>query len=321
MPLDPAAEAFLKTSAGQFGFPREAETDAHAAQDYLTRTRAALAAVAATANEPVSHVTDLTLPFGRSARIYRNEAAAPAPIVLYLHGGGWVVGGLEMNDSLCRRLVSLSGAVVVSLDYRLAPEHPYPAALDDCVDALAWVRENAPTLGGDQDSVSVAGTSAGGNLAAGLALLVRDRGLPPLAAQVLLYPVLDHRMDTYSYAAYGANYYLEAHQMRWYWRQYVGADLADVPGYAAPATVADLRRLAPALIVSAEYDPLRDEAEDYGSRLAAAGVPTRMIRVDGQLHGFLSFVGVMAAVDAAVVTIVEAMKQLWVCLPAQAREY
>jgi acetyl esterase len=311
MPLDPAAAAFLKTPAGQHGFPPEVETDPSAAREYLTRTRAALAAVTVTGKEPVDQVTDLTLPSGPVLRVYRNEAQRPAPIVLYFHGGGWVVGSPEMSDALCRRLVRLTGAVVVSLDYRLAPEHPYPAALDDCVDALRWVRENAQSLGGDASSVSVAGTSAGGNLAAGLALLARDRGLPPLAAQVLMYPVLDARMDTASYAAYGASYYLEARQMRWYWHQYVGADLSDIPGYAAPASVADLRGLAPALIVSAEFDPLRDEAETYAARLAAAGVLARMIRTDGQLHGFLGFVGQVPAVDAIVAVMARAMQQLW----------
>jgi acetyl esterase len=310
MPLDPAAAAFLQTPAAQQGFPPEVETDPSAAREYLTRTRAGLAAVTVTGKEPVDQVTDLTLPSGRVVRVYRNEAARPAPIMLYFHGGGWVVGSLEMSDALCRRLVR-TGAVVVSLDYRLAPEYPYPAALDDCVDALGWVRENAQTLGGDASSVSVAGTSAGGNLAAGLALLVRDRGLPPLAAQVLLYPVLDARMDTDSYAAYGAGHYLEGRQMRWYWHQYVGADLSDLPGYAAPASVADLRGLAPALIVSAEFDPLRDEAETYAARLGAAGVPTRMIRADGQLHSFLSFVGQVPAVDAIVAVMVRATQQLW----------
>ena len=311
MPLDPAAAAFLQTPAAQQGFPAEVETDPSAAREYLTRTRAGLAAVTVTGKEPVDQVTDLTLPSGRVVRVYRNEAARPAPVLLYFHGGGWVVGSPEMSDALCRRLVRRTGAVMVSLDYRLAPEYPYPAALDDCVDALGWVRENAPILGGDASSVSVAGTSAGGNLAAGLALLVRDRGLPPLAAQVLLYPVLDARMDTDSYAAYGARYYLEARQMRWYWHQYVGADLSGLPGYAAPASVADLRGLAPALIVSAEFDPLRDEAETYAARLAAAGVPACMIRADGQLHSFLSFVGQVPAVDAIVAVIVRAMQQLW----------
>jgi acetyl esterase len=311
MPLDPAAAAFLATPAGQQRFPAEVETDASAAREYLTSTRAGLAAVTVTGKEPVDQVTDLRLSGGRRLRVYRNIAAVPAPTVLYLHGGGWVVGSPEMSDPLCRRLVNLTGAVVVSLDYRLAPEHPYPAALDDCVDALTWVRGNAQLLGGEAGAVTVAGTSAGGNLAAGLALLVRDRGLPPLAAQVLLYPVLDARMDTPSYAAYGTGYYLQARQMGWYWHQYVGADLAGVPGYAAPAGVADLRGLAPALIVSAEFDPLRDEAETYADRLAAAGVPTRMIRADGQLHSFLSFVGQVPAVDAAVAEIARAMHQLW----------
>jgi acetyl esterase len=316
MPLDPATREFLATS-GSAGFPAAAETDRSAAREYLTRTRAALAAVTGTVKEPVDQVTELTLPAGRAVRVYRNSAVGPAPVVLYFHGGGWVVGGLEMNDPLCRRLVSLTGAVVVSLDYRLAPEHPYPAALDDCVDALAWVRANAPALGGDAGCVSVAGTSAGGNLAAGLALLVRDRALPPLAAQVLLYPVLDARMNTSSYAAYGTSYYLEAAQMRWYWRQYVGTDAAEIPGYAAPAGVTDLRGLAPALVVSAEFDPLRDEAEIYGARLAAAGVPTRMIRADGQIHSFLSFVGVRTAVDAAVAEMGRAIRHLWAGGPAE----
>jgi acetyl esterase len=320
MPLDPAVEAFLATATAQGGFPPEVEADASAARDYLTTTRAALAAVTVTGKEPVDQVRDLQLPSGRALRVYRNSAPTPAPILLYLHGGGWVVGGLEMNDPLCRRLVRLTGAVVVSLDYRLAPEDPYPAALDDCVEALNWVRENASTLGGDAGNVSVAGTSAGGNLAAGLALLVRDRDLPPLAAQVLLYPVLDPRMDTSSYAAYGANYYLEARQMSWYWHQYVGADLAGVPRYAAPANVADVRGLAPALIVSAEFDPLRDEAESYANRLTAAGVPTRMIRVDGQIHSFLSFVGVMTTADAAVAAIAAAIKNLWAGMPAETTE-
>lgn len=220
-------------------------------------------------------------------RIYRPEGA-PSGLVCFFHGGGFVLCSLETHDELCRTLCRDSAAVVVSVDYRLAPEHRYPAAADDCYAALAWCAAEARRLGVDPARLAVAGDSAGGNLAAVTALRARDLGGPALCHQALIYPATHCRFDTDSYRDNAEGYFLTAEAMRWFWGHYLGDMARAAEPYACPAEAASLTGLPPATILSAEYDPLRDEAEDYGRALRAAGVDVRVQRYDGMIHGFVS---------------------------------
>ncbi|MDT4949006.1 MAG: acetyl esterase [Pseudonocardiales bacterium] len=310
MPLDQHVRRFLGENGARLGFPAGARDDPHRAAQYLARVRPTLNTPPAAEPEPVTDVHDETVHGGTAVRAYRGSPEPGRPILVYLHGGGWVSGGLEMNDALCRRLAALIDCVIVSVDYRLAPECPYPAALGDTVAAIAWSREHGERLGGDPSNVSVAGTSAGGNLAAAASLLSRDLGLAPLRLQLLLYPVLDVPTDNSSYVANAGGYLLEREQMEWYWDKYLPQRGANVPVYAAPGRSDDLAGLPPAIVVAAEFDPLRDEAESYAGRLQDSGVPTELILCEGMIHGFLSFLGAIPAADRAVELIADAVRTL-----------
>jgi len=209
-------------------------------------------------------------------------------VVLFFHGGGWVLGDLDTHDGLCRRLALASSAVVVSVAYRLAPEHPYPAAVDDAWDALGWVADHAGEIGGDPSLLAVAGDSSGGNVAAALALRARDRGGPTVGAQVLLYPPLDGRCDSPSYAARADDGgTITRTQMQWFWAQYAGG--ADVDDPLLSPLRADVAGLPPTLVVVAGFDPLRDDGRAYAGRLADAGVPVQLEEYPDTFHGFLGF--------------------------------
>jgi acetyl esterase len=220
-------------------------------------------------------------------RLYRPAHNSPLPALVYIHGGGWVVGDLEMHDDTCRLLANEARCIVVSVDYRLAPEYPFPVPLDDCWSALCWVNENLADRGWDGSTLAVAGSSSGGNLAAAVALRARNEGLP-LALQVLYYPALDSTMSTTSWRELGQGYFLSAAQMAWYWRQYAADDAVRRRPEVSPSHCGGVEAVASALIVTAEYDPLRDEGEAYAHALRAAGVPVRLWRFSGQIHGFLS---------------------------------
>lgn len=203
------------------------------------------------------------------------------PVLVFFHGGGWVYGDLDMADGFCRRLAATARVTVCSVDYRLAPEHPFPHPLDDAVLATAWAQEH---LSGGR-AVGVIGSSAGGNLAAATCLVARDRKGPSIGLQVLLCPVTNCAFDTPSYDENGVGKFLEADDMRWYWAQYLaGSGNPDDP-YASILR-ADHRLLPPALVITAEHDVLRDEGEDYAERLRAAGVSTTLRRFDGLIHAF-----------------------------------
>jgi acetyl esterase len=178
--------------------------------------------------------------------------------------------------------------VVVSVDYRLAPEHKFPAAAEDAYAATQWVADHADELGGDPDRIAVAGDSAGGNLAAVVALMARDRGGPPLRFQLLVYPVTDFSFDTDSYRENAEGYFLHRASMEWYWRQYLASDDDGIDPYASPLRADDVTGVPPAMVITAEYDPLRDEGEAYGRKLADAGVDVSIRRFDGMFHGFFS---------------------------------
>ena len=219
-------------------------------------------------------------------RSYRPHLAGPLPMTLYLHGGGFVIGDIAMTDAICRVLSLASGSLVISVDYRLAPETPFPGGLVDAAAALDWIHDNAGGLGGRPDRIAVAGDSSGATFAAALAQRSRHTG-PRIHHQLLIYPPLDDRCDTETFAEYAEGYLLTADLMRWYWRQYLRHPDHGHDPYAAPARQRNLRGLPPATIHTAGCDVLRAEAERYAAGLAAAGVPTELVDWPGQLHGFL----------------------------------
>jgi acetyl esterase len=252
------------------------------------------AMIAATTNpafpkHPVHEVADRTIPGPADAlpvRVFRPSAATGLPVILWFHGGGWVTGNLDTHDQLGRLLADHSGAVVVSVDYRLAPEAKFPAAADDCLAAYEWALEHADEVGGDATRIAIGGDSAGGNLAAVVALDARDRGLPQPKLQLLVYPVTDYEFDSAAMIDNAKGYFLEAEGMRWFWEHYArtAADYDD-PRFS-PLRASDLSGLAPAVVITAEFDPLRDQGEEYGKRLSNANVPTEVVRADGLIHGF-----------------------------------
>ena len=223
------------------------------------------------------------------------------PALLYLHGGGWVVGDLDGVDALCRALANRAQAIVISADYRLAPEHRFPAGLDDAGTVLAWMHARAASLGADPDRLAVGGDSAGGNLAAALARRARDDpgpGRPALCAQLLIYPALDGALATASAVELGEGYVLTRDQMRWYWDAYAPEGAARTPD-ASPLRAPDLAGLPPAVIVLAELDPLRDDGLDYAERLRSAGVEADVRVWPGMVHGFLRLRGMIDDAHAA----------------------
>ena len=245
-------------------------------------------------------------------RIYRPSTDDRLPVLVYAHGGGWVIGSLDSHDSVCRSLANAASAVVVSVDYRLAPEHPYPAPFDDCVAALQWAHTNATQFGGDGSRMAVAGDSAGGNLAAALALWARDNGGPGLAAQVLTYPVCNIAdPDTASFADNAEGYLLTAAWMNWFSDQYV-PDTADRANpYVSPAMAESHAGLPPALVFTAEYDPLRDDGTNYAKQLTDAGVATEHVNYEGQVHGFASQIDAMPDAQDAVDRAATFLKSNW----------
>ncbi|WP_446209965.1 alpha/beta hydrolase [Micromonospora sp. IBSANI012] len=223
-------------------------------------------------------------------RLYRPAAAGPVPALLYLHWGGFVIGGVDGVHHTCVRIADQVRALVVSVDYRLAPEHPFPAALDDCHAVLDWVAKEATELGVDADRIGVGGESAGGGLAAALCLAVRDRGGPALRHQCLLFPALDDRLDTVSARAFTDTPMWDRANALVSWGHYLRgrAGAADVPALAAPARATDLSGLPPAFVVACEFDPLRDEAIDYAHRLIQAGVRTELRYYPGTFHASIA---------------------------------
>jgi acetyl esterase len=282
--LDPQIAALIETLDAGFP-PVHTMTGAQARAAIRSRF------VPAAEPEPVAEVRDETIsgPGGEiPLRIYRPDSAGESPpILVYAHGGGFVFCDLDSHDELCRNITNRVAAVVVSVAYRLAPEHRWPAAADDFRAATEWAAHHASSLGGDPGRIVVGGDSAGGNLAAVTALMARDRGGPALAAQFLIYPVLAADFDNESYRLFGRGYYNPKPAMEWYWDQYVPAVTDRAHPYATPLN-ADLRGLPAAVLVIAGHDPLRDEALAYSAALEAAGVTVVRARFDGAVHGFMS---------------------------------
>jgi acetyl esterase len=241
--------------------------------------------------EEVTRVDDRLIPGTDGdipARVYTAHAAVGEAhgVLVWLHGGGWVIGDLDTADSTCRALANRAGCVVVSVDYRLAPEHPAPAALDDCLTALTWTVENFELLGIDASKVAVGGDSAGGNLAALLCQRVRAEFGPDIDFQLLVYPVTDLTLSHPSVDENAEGYFLTKATMEWFVGHYLG-DADPKSASVSPLHADDLTGLPPALVITAELDPLRDEGQAYAARLEEAGVPTRLLHYDGEIHGFV----------------------------------
>jgi acetyl esterase len=252
---------------------------------------------------PVRATEDLAVPGAGGelpARVYRPDEEGPVPTIVFFHGGGFVIGDVETHDNQCRTVCRAVGAVVLSVAYRLAPEAPFPAAVEDCLAAVRWAADHVGELGGDPERLVVAGDSAGGNLSAVVAQVARDEGGPRLAAQLLVYPGTDFAGEHPSRAENAEGYFLTASDIEWFGRHYVGAheDLADPR--LSPLRAADLSGLPPAVVVTAEFDPLRDEGEAYARALEAAGVPVVLRRYDGMIHGFFDLGALSPAAQAAI---------------------
>ena len=288
MPLDPQAQAYLDGLAAAGALPH----DQLSVEEARRLTEQGAAAVFGP-KDRVGSVVDRALPGPVRVRIYEPPGSErPLPALVYFHGGGWVVGSLDSHDGPCRALAARTPCVVVAVDYRLAPENRFPAAVEDAWAATAWVAEHAASIGADPRRIAVGGDSAGGNLAAVVALRARDHGLS-LALQLLVYPVTDRSFDTPSYRECASGYFLTLDSMRWFWDHYLGPDGDGADPEASPLRAADLAGVAPGLVVTAEYDPLRDEGEAYARRLEEAGVPVTLSRYDGMIHGFYRMAAAM----------------------------
>ena len=288
MPLDPNLRKFLdEAAAADPPMPAVGQLTPGQARELFGPATAQMAGTP----EPVAKVEDRQIPGPAGSlrvRVYTPQGKAPFPALVYFHGGGWVLCDVDTHDVPCRGLANRAGCVVVSVDYRLAPEHKFPAAPEDCYAATRWVAENATTIGADPARIAVGGDSAGGNLAAVVSLMARDRGGPPLVYQLLVYPVTNHDYNTLSYRENGEGHFLTTEMMVWFWNHYLNhADDGRHP-HASPLRAPDLRGLPPAMVITAEYDPLRDEGQAYAARLREAGVTVKLAHYDSMIHPFFS---------------------------------
>jgi acetyl esterase len=302
-----AAEHITPQRAGSV-FPPGVLEDARVAEDYLIDLRE-YSAPSSFSSPSVHRVSELRLDGGVLARVYEPRADIPSAVLIYLHGGGWVSGDLEAGDASCRFLSAQANMVVVNVAYRLAPESPFPAALDDGFAAMLWASHHAEEIGGRSDQLVVAGSSAGGNLAAAICLRARDQSGPVVSLQVLICPVLDSTMNTRSYLEFADGDPLSRAQMAWFWQQYVPDASSRTDPLASPHHASSLSGLPPALIVTAECDPLRDEAELYAERLQAAGVEAHVRRYPGEVHGFAASLGMRVAAESAHEWIVDGLRK------------
>ncbi len=292
MPLNPEYEEMLRQLAAMGG-PSLVEMPVAVGREMFRAMQAAAPAVEVAAVEDIS--AD-----GVPVRVYRPQGDGPFPVVMMFHGGGWVIGDLDTADCQSREVCRGAGVLVVSVDYRLAPEHGFPAAAEDCYSATKWAVTHAPEHGGEPSLLAVAGDSAGGNLAAVVAQMARDRHGPEIVFQLLVYPVTDGvNFDRPSYRDNADGYLLTAASMHWFWNHYAPTPQERRNPYASPLLANDLSGLPPALVMTAEYDPLRDEGEAYAHALTAAGVDARVIRYDGFIHGFLAHTQTIGATREA----------------------
>ena len=262
--------------------------------------------------EPVEKTEDCRVP-GPSGeipvRIYRSDVAGPLPVLVYYHGGGWVLGGIATHEAFCCSIANAAECIVVSVAYRLAPEYKYPAAADDAYAATKWVFEHAWRFDGDPQRIAVGGDSSGGNLAAVVALMARDRAAFRPVLQVLIYPITDFNLDRPSYRENADGYMLTREDMAWFWQCYLARSEDGYQPYASPLRAANLDGLPPALVITAQYDPLRDEGEAYAARLREASVPVVLTRYNGMIHGFIRRTARFDQARVAVNEMVSALKR------------
>jgi acetyl esterase len=318
MPLDPQARVYLDKLASLDlpGFHTMPPAEARK----LFRTMRGLAG----RPDPVDAVEDRITPGSIPLRLYRplgpsrppgSPAGPPSPVLVFFHGGGWVLGDIETVDNLCRRLANASGCAVVSVDYRLAPEAKFPGPLDDCFEAVEFIAREAESFGIDPRRIAVGGDSAGGNLAAAVTLRARGRAELAIAFQLLIYPITDFRFDTPSYSENSEGYGLSRDMMAWYWDQYLARPEDGESPFASPSRADDLAGLPPAFVITAGFDVLRDEGRAYADRLSEAGVPIELAHYPGMIHGFLQMAD---SFDQGKLAIAEAGRALRSALGAQA---
>ncbi len=264
---------------------------------------------------PVAEIRELAVPGGDGGavpiRLYRGAgtaADAMLPALVFLHGGGWVIGDLDSHDGICRHLANAAQCAVASVHYRLAPEHKFPAAVEDCFAAARWLAEAGPKLGIDGGRLAVGGDSAGGNLAAVVSLLARDRGAPALCAQLLLYPAVDFGTTRASHQRFSEGYLLTMATMRWFSDHYLRGSEDAADWRASPLRAADLAGVAPAYVLTAGCDPLGDEGIAYARRLEECGVAVRHRHIDDQIHGFLMMGRIVQAAGPALDEIAGALR-------------
>jgi acetyl esterase len=311
MTLDPDAGRVLEMvrQSGRLPYdqvtPAEARALFRAARDVLCPTPA-----------PVAEIRDLAAAPGPDGnmvplRLYRGAGTASEeilPALVYFHGGGWVVGDLDTYDSLCRHLANAARCAVVAVDYRLAPEHKFPAAVDDCLAVTRWVGETGGAIGVDSNRLAVGGDSAGGNLAAVISLLARDRGMPTLRAQLLLYPAVDFAMNRASIEQFAEGHLLTLATMRWFAGHYLRGTEDVTDWRASPLRAPDLSRVAPAFVLTAGHDPLCDEGQAYARRLRDDGVAVKQLHIPDQIHGFLTMGRIIRAAEPALDAIGASLK-------------
>lgn len=306
MPLDPKAREFIDQMAASGLPPFDAMP--------IPELRALITSMAAMQGEAetVAQVDNRHIagPAGAiPVRIYTPAGNGPFPLLVFFHGGGWVFGNLDSHDGPCRALANAVPAVVISVDYRLAPEHPFPAAADDAYAATQWAADHAAALNGEARRLAVAGDSAGGNLAAVVSLMARDRGGPKLAQQVLIYPVTNATFDTVSYLENGNGYFLTRDMMMFFWNQYAASPVARSHAYASPLRAPNVAGVAPAFVLTAGYDPLRDEGEAYAARLRESGVAVQLRRYDDMFHGFFGMASLFPQAKEAVKEVAESLRR------------
>ena len=290
MPLDPQAKALMNQIESANGPKLHTLEPAEA-----RRLTSQMFRVPPERAEKVARVEDRKIPGPGSEipiRVYTPEGTGPFPVLVFFHGGGWVICGLDSHDGPCRALTNKAGCVTVSVDYRLAPENKFPAGVEDCFAATRWVAEHAKELNADANRLAVGGDSAGGNFSAVVAQLARDAGGPRIAFQLLIYPATEAELDTYSHKTF-TNYFLTRDDIVYFWNHYLRSAADRKDPRVAPALAKSFKGLPPALIITAEFDPLRDEGESYGEKLRAAGVPVTVTRYEGMIHGFVSMYDVL----------------------------
>jgi acetyl esterase len=310
MTLHPGAQAVLDLIA-EAGRPSFEEMSVPECREAYVNSRKALQP------DPIdiAEIRNLSMPGPAGEiplRLYRSKpstAGVLEPVIIYYHGGGWVIGDLESHDTVCRELCARSGATLISVDYRLAPEHVFPAAANDAIAATNWVADNAAELGVDANRMAVAGDSAGGNLAAVAAIAARENGAPSIAFQALLYPVTDFDLTRSSYAENGTRPPVKTTTMEWFRDLYLTKPEDQTDWRAAPIQAADLSGLPPAFVLTAGYDPLRDEGKAYADALQAAGNDCTYKCYTGQIHGFLNMARVNPQTFEAFAEVGEALKR------------